>query len=1206
MKIRVTFLMIVGLIVHFALFAQVPTNGLRLSYDFSGTNGTSVPDISGNGYNATLQNGAKVEKAGDFNVLKLGTSNGYLDMGTGTGSMVSTLTDFSVATYLFIDSNSSISGNGFFVWSFSTSSACSKTGGKYIAYRANAQRYAITTAGWGSENGVQVGSAASRGAWHHVVYTQSGSTGTLYIDGSQVATATLSQSPSAIGEATIYNWLGRSPFSGDSYLQGASYYDFRIYDRALSTAEIGTFAPVLSNLNSLINIADVDNAKLSLTLTGIDALRSNLLLPSITGSGVAVTWSSSNTSVLGNNGVVTRPEVGLPNVTLTLTATLSKGNYSTTKSFTVTVLSKLENAAAAQQDADNININTSKCYCLEKIKLPTVGSEGSLIKWESSAPGFLTNLGDVVKLPAKGQGTKTVTLTATVTNGSALVTKDFNICIKEDDGFVGYLWVYFIGNSAYTQENIFFAMSADGYNFKALNAGNYVIKSDTISNMNGVRDPHIMRGPDGKYYMVATDMRASLGWESNHGIVLMKSDDLIHWKHTAIDIKAKYPQFSNITHAWAPETIYDEKTGKYMIYFSMKTSASGSHAIIYYAYANADFTGLESAPQLLFDNGVSTIDGCIVYRDGQYNLFFKTEDAVDKGYKKAVSDRLTGGYVLVDKYLDQSSVAVEGGCVFKLNNQSKYILMYDLYTTGKYEFSESTDLLNFSVVTAGVSRDFAPRHGTVMGITAEEATRLAEKWGNSSMVGFGTSEAPESKPNNIEVDETAKTVFIPVKQGTDLTSFDPRIQATVPGVAVTPQGAQDFSHGAVSYALSLNGTTNTYNVTSAVNNNPVITGYYADPEILYSVKTGRFYIYPTTDGFPDWGGYSFKVFSSVDLVNWTDEGAIINMHDANQIGWANGNAWAPCIIEKKINGEYKYVFYFSGGLNGGAKQLGYAISDSPTGPFVVSGSPLITSSPTGSGQQIDSDVFTDPVSSKTYLYWGNGYMAVAELNDDLTSLKTTPKVITPSSNYTEGTYVFYRNGKYYFTWSNGNTNNADYRVYYGYSASPTGPITIPSNNNTLVKDLVKGINGPGHNSIIQIPGKDEWYIVYHRISRPNGITNTSPGPGNVREICIDKLLFNSDGTIKTVVPTLEGISPVDLSQSPSALEPVTYTQDKGAIKSMELYSIAGVKMDIRKSMNKGVYLLKKTYVCGQVEFVKMLLNGDKMENKFRDTYVNRY
>lgn len=697
----------------------------------------------------------------------------------------------------------------------------------------------------------------------------------------------------------------------------------------------------------------------------------------------------------------------------------------------------------------------------------------------------------------------------------------------QDNKLNGYLWVYFTGNGPTNQENIFFALSSDGFNYRALNGGKYVIKADTISKMNGVRDPHILRGNDGCFYMVATDMQAKKGWESNHGIVLMKSKDLIHWAHSAIDIQIRFPRFKNITRAWAPQTYYDEKTGKYLVYFSM--IEPNGHDIIYYSYANKDFTDLETEPKVLFDNGVSTIDGDIIYRNGVYNLFFKTEDAKDKGYKKAVSTDLTGEYKLIDKYLDQSSDAVEGACVFKLNDQDKYVLMYDLYRSGKFQFTISDSLDNFKVLNTGISWNFHPRHGTIIGITNEEAKRLINQWGDSSMVEFGVAKSSDVKNINVVVNDSLSNIYLPVKEGTDLSRFNPEIMAVVPGITITPQGNQDFSNNAsIPYTFSLNGYKKTYNVTAAVNNNAIIDGYYADPDILYSQKTGKFYIYPTSDGYAEWGGYYFNVFSSKDLVNWKKEGEIINMHDSTQISWANGNAWAPTIIEKKINGKYKYILYFSGGKNGGAKVIGYAVSDNPTGPFNVSSDPLLTSSPAGRGQQIDADLFTDPKTNKTYLYWGNGYMAVARLNEKLTALKTAPKVITPSSHYTEGTCVFFRDGKYYFLWSYGNTGKANYSVYYGYSKLPEGPIVIPKNNCILQQNSALQIYGTGHNSVIQIPGKDEWYIVYHRISRPNGIKNTTVGAGNVRELCIDKMEFNSDGTIKTVRPTLKGIHPVHL------------------------------------------------------------------------------
>ena len=166
----------------------------------------------------------------------------------------------------------------------------------------------------------------------------------------------------------------------------------------------------------------------------------------------------------------------------------------------------------------------------------------------------------------------------------------------------------------------------------------------------------------------------------------------------------------------------------------------------------------------------------------------------------------------------------------------------------------------------------------------------------------------------------------------------------------------------------------------ALSGNPVLPGFHADPEILYSNKTKKYYIYSTTDGQPGWGGWYFTVFSSVDLKNWKDEGIMLDLK-SDQVPWADGNAWAPCIEEKLVGGKYKYFFYYSGNPKaGGGKQIGVATSDSPTGPFVDLGHPIVTDSPTGNGQQIDVDVFTDPVSGKSYLYWGNGYMAGAELN----------------------------------------------------------------------------------------------------------------------------------------------------------------------------------------------------------------------------------
>lgn len=604
--------------------------------------------------------------------------------------------------------------------------------------------------------------------------------------------------------------------------------------------------------------------------------------------------------------------------------------------------------------------------------------------------------------------------------------------------YSAYLFAYFTGNRI-DQEAVHYAISADGYNYLALNNNKPVLNSSEISSTGGVRDPHIVRGEDGNtFYMVLTDMVSAKGWSSNRAMVLLKSNDLINWQSSVVNIQKKYPHQENLLRVWAPQTIYDKEAGKYMIYWSMMHS--GGPDIIYYAYANEEFSDIEGEPKQLFfpKNGRSCIDGDIIYKDGVYHLFYKTEGH-GNGIKHASTKSLSSGqWTESDDYKQQTRDAVEGSSVFRHLADNKYILMYDVYMKGSYQFTESSDLENFNIIDEAISMNFHPRHGSIIPITRAELKSLTEKWGR-----------PEGFP--------------------------------------------------------------------ALNGNAVLDGYYADPDVLYSKKTGKYYIYPTSDGFDGWSGTYFKTFSSDDLLNWTDEGIILNLK--NDVSWADRNAWAPCIIEKKIKREYKYYYYFTA-----AQKIGVAVADHPTGPFVDSGKALIDFKPEGinRGQEIDPEVFFDPKSKKNYLYWGNGYLAVAELNKDMVSIKKESlRVITPDRTFREGATVFYRKGLYYFLWSENDTRDPDYRVRYGTSKSPLGPIEIPKDNLVIAKDPEAGIYGTGHNSVLQIPGKDEWYIVYHRFNWPAGI-HMGRAAGFHREVCIDKMEFGAEGSLLPVVPTHKG------------------------------------------------------------------------------------
>jgi len=613
---------------------------------------------------------------------------------------------------------------------------------------------------------------------------------------------------------------------------------------------------------------------------------------------------------------------------------------------------------------------------------------------------------------------------------------------QDPNEMVAYLFTYFNSNDP-KDEQICYAISDDGYNYTPLNMGMPVIESDTIALTQCVRDPHILRCEDGKtFYMVVTDMRSAYGWSSNRGMVLLKSTDLVNWQHSTINFPTRYTKaWKNVIRVWAPETIYDRKAGKYMVFYSLRTSDPKSYDKIYYQYANEDFTDLEGEPQWLFDAGNATIDGDIVYNEADqlYHLFYKQESG--RGIYQAVAKNLTDKWQMLDGNVEQTKEAVEGVGVCKAIDGKSWIIMYDCYGSGHYQFCKSTDLKTFEFVQNTATRGkFTPRHGTIIPITRAERERLLKAFPN-------------------------------YKQ-------------------------------------------------------PILTGFHADPEVLYSSKTKKYYIYSTTDGTPGWGGHDFSVFSSENLIDWKDEGKMLDVK-GDQVKWATGNAWAPCIIEK--NG--KYYFYFSAhNPQSNRKEIGVAVSDSPTGPFVDSGAPIITDNDrpkeARGGQAIDVDVFQDPKSGKFYLYWGNGFMAGAELNDDMLSVKKeTITHMTPQGGnlqtwaFREGAYVFFRKGTYYFMWSVDDTGSPNYHVCYGTAKSPLGPITIDEQNYLVIKQKPEdGIYGTAHNSVLQIPGKDEWYIVYHRINKHH----LHQDPGIHREVCIDKLTFDKKGKIIPVTPTLNG------------------------------------------------------------------------------------
>ena len=380
------------------------------------------------------------------------------------------------------------------------------------------------------------------------------------------------------------------------------------------------------------------------------------------------------------------------------------------------------------------------------------------------------------------------------------------------------------------------------------------------------------------------------------------------------------------------------------------------------------------------------------------------------------------------------------------------------------------------------------------------------------------------KRYSVIIDKLFRKITVPVYPGTDTAALEPSLELPEGVSAELTEGS--WENGTLT--LSKDGTAEEWSVTAEVRSNPLFDGYYADPNIVIFGDT--YYIYPTTDGGIDWNSTNFRCFSSKDLVNWKDEGVILELSD---IPWSTGvYGWAPTIAEK--DGKY-YLYFSAASKTSSAKQLGAAVADSPTGPFVPLDEPMIPSDNgyTTGGQMIDPHVFIDD-DGQAYIYWGNQQLYAAKLNDDMVSVDwTTFKKLTPS-NYTEAPFVVKRDGKYYFMWSKNDTGSWDYRVFYGTADSPL-PDSIDGAELVLSRldTNDESIKATGHHSVVNIPGTDEWYICYHRFNIPlfGDFEGQTAAAGNHREVCIDKMEFDADGSIKAVTATLEGITePVYIPQ----------------------------------------------------------------------------
>ncbi|WP_245919385.1 family 43 glycosylhydrolase [Melittangium boletus] len=287
--------------------------------------------------------------------------------------------------------------------------------------------------------------------------------------------------------------------------------------------------------------------------------------------------------------------------------------------------------------------------------------------------------------------------------------------------------------------------------------------------------------------------------------------------------------------------------------------------------------------------------------------------------------------------------------------------------------------------------------------------------------------------------------------------------------------------------------------TPGTSGNPIVAGWYADPDI--KIYNGVYWVYPTYSAPYEAQTY-LDAFSSTDLIHWTKHSKVL---DKANVSWATRAIWAPSPIFR--NNTY-YLYFGANDIqnDGQLGGIGVAKSNNPGGPYVDAiGRPLISKFINGA-QPIDQNIFIDD-DGQAYLYYGGwGHCNIVKVNNDMISLDNSSfKEITPSG-YVEGALMFKRKGKYYLMWSEGGWTGPDYRVSYAVANSPMGP--FPKAGTILSQNAAIG-KGSGHNSVVNVPGTDDWYIFYHR--RPLGETD-----GNHRVLAYDRMYFNGDGTIQPV------------------------------------------------------------------------------------------
>ncbi|THV36391.1 immunoglobulin-like domain-containing protein [Glycomyces buryatensis] len=708
-----------------AAIAATPNSPL-LWYEFDETGGTVVHDSSGNGLDGTVVGGATW---GDG--LELDGIDDHVDM---PDDLMAGLDSITVTAEVWIEADQP---SPYFIYGLGNTSG--DRGDGYLFTTGNGYRTSVSTCHWTCEQNVNSGQNLTRGTWNHLAYTLTDSTGILYLNGQEIARESVTITPGEIGGgATAANYLGRSMYPGDRYLHGR-FGDFRIYGDALPAAEIGDMAAHIGAEKAAADAAAID-------LGDTSAVTADLDLPAKGANGSQITWVSSDSAVISDTGAVVRPASDQEDATVTLTANVVLGNVSEQRHFTVTVPAELDDQEAVAADSaalDVVNVDDVR----SALHLPTEGANGTTITWKSDNPDVISTDGLVNRDEPGGQ-TYTVNLKATIERGGEKEKRKFEATVpplpEQAGDYEGYFFTYFTGEGTANGEQIYAALSDgnDPLRFGELNGGQPILTSDQGDQ--GVRDPFIIRSPEGdRFYMIATDLKihGNGDWDGaqRHGslsIMVWESTDLVDWGEGRL-VQVSPESAGN---TWAPEAYWDPEQNAYVVFWASKLYENADHSDSTYnrmMYATTrDFVNF-SQPQVWVDKGYSTIDSTIIEDEGTFYRFTKDERSNTSGSpcgKFIMGETSTSlsntEWDFQTECIGSGSINQgEGPLIFKSNTEEKWYMFVDEFGGRGYVPFETTDLSSGEwTPSSDYDLPASPRHGTVLPVTAEEYERLQQAW----------------------------------------------------------------------------------------------------------------------------------------------------------------------------------------------------------------------------------------------------------------------------------------------------------------------------------------------------------------------------------------------------------------------------------------------------------------------------------------------